>query len=88
MSGIHTFENSCLPLSEHSGGETVLPPPLPPLTKTFVMRNEPWKFIEKTMLGMENEGGHRQQKMLLVTGMGGCGKTQLILKFIEMHGDK
>ena len=90
LSGWHTSASKSFAyhLSVHSGGEVVLAPPLPPLTKTFVMRQEPWAFIEKTMLGVEDEEVPRRQKMLLVTGMGGCGKTRLILKFIEVHGDK
>ncbi|KIM26748.1 hypothetical protein M408DRAFT_57060, partial [Serendipita vermifera MAFF 305830] len=56
----------------------VFPPALPPVTSTFVMRKEPWEFIEKAAFGTEEVDGLR---MLAVTGIGGCGKTQIILKF-------
>jgi putative protein kinase ArgK-like GTPase of G3E family len=51
------------------------------------MRIEPWSYIEKVILGTANpeDGGPR---VLVVTGMGGCGKTQIALKFMEVHKDK
>jgi GTPase SAR1 family protein len=27
-------------------------------------------------------------KRIIVTGIGGCGKTQLVRKFVEIHGDR
>jgi len=74
--------------TERSGGEKILPPPLPPLTDTFVMRKKPWRFIEKAMLGPRNSADDSGKRMLLVTGMGGCGKTQIIRKFIQVHSKK
>ena len=49
------------------------------------MRTKPWEFIEQKLLGVENQGGSR---MLVVTGMGGCGKTQLMLKFMQVHKEQ
>jgi hypothetical protein len=51
------------------------------------MRKGPWEFIERAMglkTGEEREG----QRILIITGIGGCGKTQLIVKFMKVHGDK
>ena len=49
------------------------------------MRKKPWKFIEKAMLDARDDVEADVPRMLVVTGMGGCGKTQLILKFIQVH---
>ena len=49
------------------------------------MRKEPWAFIEKAILQSENARDLGGRRMLLVTGIGGCGKTQIIRKFIEVH---
>ena len=48
------------------------------------MRKEPWDFVKKIILEPKNseEDGPR---MLVVTGMGGCGKTQLVLKFMKVY---
>ncbi|KIM26629.1 hypothetical protein M408DRAFT_72598 [Serendipita vermifera MAFF 305830] len=83
--GISTLEQ----LSElHSGGQRILPSALPPLTRTFVMRKEPLEFIEKALVGPLMADAPVGPRMLAVTGMGGCGKTQIILKFISMHEKK
>ncbi|KIM30831.1 hypothetical protein M408DRAFT_271216 [Serendipita vermifera MAFF 305830] len=80
QSGIASLEQL-----QHSGGQSVLGPSVPPLTKTFVMRKEPWDFIEQALLKPTNEDTYGQ-RMLAVTGVGGCGKTQMILKFVRVHG--
>ncbi|KIM25291.1 hypothetical protein M408DRAFT_26286 [Serendipita vermifera MAFF 305830] len=63
----------------HSGIQLVIAPQLPPVTETFVMRKEPWEFVKKTLLG------NKRPKRLIVTGVGGCGKTQLVLNFMRKH---
>jgi hypothetical protein len=72
----------------YSGGRVVLAPGLPPLTRAFVMREEPWNFIEKSIFGTENAEETHERRILGVTGIGGCGKTQIILKFLRVHQDK
>ncbi|KIM27322.1 hypothetical protein M408DRAFT_311186 [Serendipita vermifera MAFF 305830] len=62
-----------------------LSPQLPPLTKTFVMRKEPWEFIEKVLLSERGISDIDGPRMLLVTGIGGCGKTQLMLRFMKEY---
>jgi predicted AAA+ superfamily ATPase len=51
------------------------------------MRKKPWEFIEKAMLDVRDFGDDGP-RMLVVTGIGGCGKTQLMLKFVQVHRDK
>jgi GTPase SAR1 family protein len=52
------------------------------------MRKKPWEFIEKAMFDVRDDADDGEPRMLVVTGMGGCGKTQLILKFIQVHKNK
>jgi hypothetical protein len=52
------------------------------------MRKEPWEFIEKAIFGIGSSGESEGPRMLVVTGMGGCGKTQIILKFMWVHASK
>ncbi|KIM26631.1 hypothetical protein M408DRAFT_25333, partial [Serendipita vermifera MAFF 305830] len=78
--GISTLEQL-----KHSGGQHILPSALPPLTRTFVMRKAPLEFIEKALAGPIMAGAPVGLRMVAVTGMGGCGKTQIILKFISIH---
>jgi len=70
----------------HSGGAEVLPPLLPLLTPNFVERKVAMKFIENSLFeeGRTLKAG---SKLIVVTGIGGCGKTQLILKALERHND-
>jgi len=68
----------------HCGGGKVLPPPLPPLTRNYVERKLPMEFIEKAVF--ENDGTIKSgSKVIVVTGIGGCGKTQLIRRFIKKY---
>jgi len=52
------------------------------------MRKEPWEFIERAMFDVRDGVDSDEPRMLVVTGIGGCGKTQLILKFIQVHKNK
>jgi GTPase SAR1 family protein len=52
------------------------------------MRKKPWKFIEDVMLDERRVANVDGRRMLVVTGMGGCGKTQLMRKFIQVHKNK
>lgn len=69
-----------------SGGEEVLPPELLELTPNYVERKIPTSFLESCVLDEhgDTKGG---SKRVIITGIGGCGKTQLVRKFIEDHGD-
>ena len=53
------------------------------------MRPEPWAFIEGVVLGIDVHCERVDvQRMLAITGGGGYGKSQLVLKFIRVHRDK
>jgi hypothetical protein len=87
-SRIHKFDMGVHADIAHSGGQRVDPPTLPPLTRTFVMRKRPWEFIENKIFDVDESKGTEGPKMLAVTGMGGCGKTQMILKFLRVYRQK
>ncbi|KIM24489.1 hypothetical protein M408DRAFT_75716, partial [Serendipita vermifera MAFF 305830] len=79
---------SSLEQIRHTGGRVTLCPQLPPLTRSFVMRREPWEFIEKILLHSSNPDDADEPKILVITGIGGCGKTQLMLKFMKEYRSK
>ena len=71
--------------SEHSGGQSLSPLPVPAPLKTFVMRKEPWEFLENAVFNSDDTDEDRAQRMVVLTGIGGCGKTQLALKFMDVY---
>ena len=71
----------------HSGGANVPSPAMPPLAPHYVERKEATNFVESALF--QQDGALKPgAKIIVVTGIGGCGKTQLIRKFIEQHGHK
>ncbi|PVF99825.1 hypothetical protein CPB86DRAFT_755916 [Serendipita vermifera] len=50
---------------------------LPPLSSFFIMREQPMKFLVDALL--ESEG--HSQRIVVLSGLGGSGKTQMALKF-------
>jgi hypothetical protein len=71
----------------HSGGAKIFPPSPPPTTPNFVERRAAIAFIENVLFD-EGRIVKRGSKRLVVTGIGGSGKTQLTLKLVERHGDR
>ncbi len=59
-------------------------PPLPPLRHSSTMFTGRGKYLEslKDYFGSSATG---QRKSFVLYGMGGIGKTQICLKFIEEH---
>jgi tetraacyldisaccharide-1-P 4'-kinase len=54
---------------------------MPPLTSYFVMRREPWEKMKRGLLGDNTE--EEEQRIMVISGMGGCGKTQLVIHFAK-----
>jgi hypothetical protein len=52
------------------------------------MRKKPWEFMEKVLFGVDDYEDIEGPRMLAMTGMGGCGKTQIVLKFLRVHREK
>lgn len=71
-----------------SNDPALTPTSLPPIIKPFVMRKEPWEFAEKMLLGPITSKESDGPRMLVVTGVGGCGKTQLMLNFLHSNAKK
>ncbi|PVF92035.1 hypothetical protein CPB86DRAFT_809401 [Serendipita vermifera] len=60
---------------------------LPPLSKYFVLRKEPWDVIVRTLMG--SSGSKLQgQRIVVISGLGGCGKTQLAIRFARVFGSQ
>ncbi|PVF95966.1 TPR-like protein [Serendipita vermifera] len=70
-----------------SGGGQFTAPGLPPLSNHFVMRVEPWDRIVNYIMG-SNGVRPQTQRILVVSGLGGCGKTQLVIKFAKEFGSQ
>jgi hypothetical protein len=65
---------------EHIPGSQGIYKGMPPLTSYFVMRKEPW---EKMIRGLISADGTQEiQKIMVISGMGGCGKTQPVIHFM------
>lgn len=62
----------------HSGGASVTAPRMPLLTRTFVARPGPMAELVDGMSRAEDA-----QRLLFISGMGGCGKTQIVLRYIK-----
>jgi signal recognition particle GTPase len=58
------------------------------------MRDQPWKQIVDGILPniayteKAEKGPPIEQKIMIISGLGGCGKTQLVTKFAHEYRDK
>jgi len=52
------------------------------------MRKEPWEFIERAAFTTTSPEQVDGPKVLVATGIEGCGKTQIIIKFLWVHEKK
>jgi hypothetical protein len=50
------------------------------------MRSEPWEILTKNLLEKVLDG--TRQKAIVISGMGGCGKTQPVAQFIKEYGKR
>jgi hypothetical protein len=51
----------------------------PKVSQYYVSREREWKFMEDSIADSTKPG----QKILSITGIGGCGKTQLVSYFLQ-----
>jgi hypothetical protein len=76
---------STYPSIDHLGGGNFTAPGLPPLSKHFVPRREPWDTIVRTIMG-DQAIRSQEPRVIVISGLGGCGKTQLAIKFAHFFG--
>ncbi|KIM24403.1 hypothetical protein M408DRAFT_27066 [Serendipita vermifera MAFF 305830] len=55
----------------------------PPVSPHFVLRQRPWDTMVKHLVTTPSS----RQKILPITGMGGCGKTQIVSYFLREYPD-
>lgn len=58
---------------------------LPPLTPYFVMRSHIWEAMMRALIDIPFEEPEEKQRIVVLSGMGGCGKTQMAIKFAKEH---
>ncbi|CAG8756153.1 4750_t:CDS:1, partial [Acaulospora colombiana] len=56
----------------------------PAVSPYFVVRKEGWQIMEQKLLGPRAEG----LNVFVISGMGGCGKTQMVSYFVQAHHQK
>jgi hypothetical protein len=55
-------------------------------TSCFVMRQEPWDALEKGLLDADSTP--RNEKVVVLSGVPGCGKSYLVRRFMTEHRSK
>jgi len=58
---------------------------MPPLSPNFVERPGP---MAELINGMNRPMDEHERRMLVISGLGGCGKTQLVLKYIKGYSNR
>jgi hypothetical protein len=53
----------------------------PAVSPFFVVRQKEWVAMNEHLLPVSLD----RRKMLVITGMGGCGKTQMVSYFVETY---
>jgi hypothetical protein len=53
----------------------------PAVSPYFVVRKEGWEIMQEKLLGLRLEG----LNVFVISGMGGCGKTQMVSYFVQKH---
>lgn len=57
---------------------------LPPLSAYFIMRKKPMDAMVKILI----DGSRYKRQIMVISGLGGSGKTQLALKFARDFRDR
>jgi len=55
----------------------------PEVSPFYVPRNREWDFLVRHLIDSAEPG----RKIVSITGLGGCGKTQLVSYFLKEKGD-
>jgi putative protein kinase ArgK-like GTPase of G3E family len=54
---------------------------LPSVSTHYVVRKEPFAMMVESLVTKPQSG----QRIFAITGMGGCGKTQIVSYFVQEH---
>jgi hypothetical protein len=58
--------------------------PVPSVSPYYIVRKDEWKtMIHHLVINQEDK-----RKIFAITGMGGCGKTQMVAYFVEKYRNK
>ncbi|PVF92936.1 hypothetical protein CPB86DRAFT_809169 [Serendipita vermifera] len=57
---------------------------VPSLSPYYVARNDEWEIIQGHLINNPEE----KRKIFVITGMGGCGKTQMVSYFVEKNRER
>ncbi|PVF91977.1 FabD/lysophospholipase-like protein, partial [Serendipita vermifera] len=58
--------------------------PVPPVSPYYVVRRDEWEVMTSHLVVNPED----KRKIFVITGMGGCGKTQMVAYFVEKHRRK
>ncbi|KAG8850659.1 hypothetical protein FRB91_008869 [Serendipita sp. 411] len=69
----------------HRGGKLPTHKAIPALSTSFIAREEPYNELVRGVTGPSSAS---RQSIVVVSGMAGCGKTQLVVSFAHEHGTR
>jgi hypothetical protein len=55
--------------------------PVPSVSPYYVMRQDEWEIMKRHLI-VDTE---KKRRIFAITGMGGCGKTQMVAYFTEKY---
>ncbi|PVF99221.1 hypothetical protein CPB86DRAFT_825238 [Serendipita vermifera] len=61
---------------------------VPKPSELFVMRKGPWSAIERALIGESKMPHGSSQRVMVISGLGGSGKTQMALKFAQEYRER
>ncbi|KAG8829405.1 hypothetical protein FRC17_006647 [Serendipita sp. 399] len=67
---------------KYSGGGRVVHKSFPPITANYVERHEPWNIMIQALIELKSDDN---QKLLVISGLGGCGKSTLVTRFASEY---
>jgi hypothetical protein len=68
-------------LTDQSSGIKILAKTVPAVSSHFVPRKKPWTLMVHHLVASPSS----RRKIFPITGMGGCGKTQMVSYFLQEH---
>ena len=69
---------------DRSGGIKTRAKSVPAVSPYFVVRKEFWEPMKQHLITSPEE----KRKILVLSGMGGCGKTQMVAYFVQEYHEQ